>query len=48
MAPGIWSAGEQASEGAVGQGDGVGAVDDVAMQFGVVIEIELRVALGGR
>jgi hypothetical protein len=40
-----WSAGKQASEGAVGQGDRVGLADDVAVQFGMVVEVRMRVLL---
>jgi len=39
------SAGKQASEGAVGQGDRVGLADDVAVQFGMLVEVRMRVLL---
>src|ERR1700726_747205 len=33
------------SEGAVGQGDRIGLADDVALQFGMVVEVRMRVLL---
>src|SRR5271170_6362977 len=39
------SAGKQASEGPVGQGDRVGLADDVAVQFGIVVEVHMRLLL---
>ena len=39
------SAGKQASEDAVGQRDRVGLADDVAVQFGMLVEVRIRVLL---